>query len=204
MPQIQPSTDVVYFTNFHIIIIIIIINSGVSTGSYCSQERQRQCSCRCRGRLLSPLQSPAFQRTHCSVIKHHRQCQRHQLRIIYIYYRYFASSFIATSLSQVTTLLLAESRCRMPLSASVISRHASTSSEPNNDAICHLCILVAHWPCPVENQFHTDKIFRVAIISNVQNVHFQHRHRPTDNASTRRLHGHNRLVQQTMIHLLCH
>jgi len=32
-------------------------------------------------------------------------------------------------------------------------------------------------------------ILRVAIISNVQNVRFQHRHRPTDDASTRRWRG---------------
>jgi len=32
-------------------------------------------------------------------------------------------------------------------------------------------------------------ILRVAIISNVQNVHLQRRHRPTDDASTRRWHG---------------
>jgi len=32
-------------------------------------------------------------------------------------------------------------------------------------------------------------ILRVAIISNVQNVRLQHRHRPTDDASTRRWRG---------------
>jgi len=32
-------------------------------------------------------------------------------------------------------------------------------------------------------------ILRVAIISNVQNVRLQRRHRPTDDASTRRLRG---------------
>jgi len=32
-------------------------------------------------------------------------------------------------------------------------------------------------------------ILRVAIISNVQNVHLQHRHSPTDDASTRQWRG---------------
>jgi len=32
-------------------------------------------------------------------------------------------------------------------------------------------------------------ILRVAVISNVQNVRLQHRHRPTDDASTRRWRG---------------
>jgi len=38
---------------------------------------------------------------------------------------------------------------------------------------------------------HLDSYFdlRVAIISNVQNVRLQRRHRPTDNASTRRWRG---------------
>ena len=40
-------------------------------------------------------------------------------------------------------------------------------------------------------------ILRVAVISNVQDVRLQRRHRPTDDASTRRWRGsqHNRLVQ---------
>ena len=48
-------------------------------------------------------------------------------------------------------------------------------------------------------------ILRVAIITNVQNVRHKRRHRPTDDASTRRWHGsQHRLVQQTMTHLLRH
>ena len=48
-------------------------------------------------------------------------------------------------------------------------------------------------------------ILRVTIISNVQNARLLRRHRPTDDASTRR-YGvvYNRLVQQTMTHLLRH
>jgi len=48
-------------------------------------------------------------------------------------------------------------------------------------------------------------ILRVAIISNVQNVRLQHRHRPRQ-TTTPLVDGvvHNRLVQQTMTHLLRH
>ena len=42
----------------------------------------------------------------------------------------------------------------------------------------------------IYSDYHLDiVIFRVAIISNVQNVRLQRRHRPTDDASTRRWHG---------------
>ena len=47
-------------------------------------------------------------------------------------------------------------------------------------------------------------ILKVAIISNVQNVHFQHRHRPTDDASTRRLRGPQQIGPANKTHLLRH
>jgi len=52
--------------------------------------------------------------------------------------------------------------------------------------------------------FHLDiVILRAAVISNVQNARLLRRRRPTNDASTRR-YGvvYNRLVQQTMTHLL--
>ena len=47
-------------------------------------------------------------------------------------------------------------------------------------------------------------ILRVAVISNVQNVRLQRRHKPTDDAPLIDGVVHNRLVQQTMTHLLRH